>query len=62
MLIIRTVLFIMLLLVASSPSFAFWSSEPASLKELASGVAMELKDTSGGQKNFIWTRPMSRIR
>ena len=31
---------------------AFWSSEPASLKELAAGVAAEMKEKSGAGKKL----------
>lgn len=35
-------------LLAQGKSYAFWSTEPGSLKELAAGVATELKEKSGG--------------
>ena len=44
----------MLLTFNAVNTFAFWSSEPASLKDLANGVALELKDKSGsGKKLFL---------
>ncbi len=43
---------IVLLLIITSHAHAFWSFEPASLKELAVGVATELKEKSGGAKKL----------
>ncbi len=40
------------MLVAGRPAQAFWSSEPASLKELAAGVASELKAKASGAKKL----------
>ncbi len=48
-LLILPVLFV---LVSEGTVRAFWSSEPASLKELASSVASELKDKSRGAKKL----------
>lgn len=48
----RKLIMSMMVVLLASPAYAFWSSEPASLKELASGVAAELKDTSGGAKKL----------
>jgi hypothetical protein len=39
-------------LFAPQLSCAFWSSDPASLKELAGGVAAELREKSGGVKRL----------
>jgi len=49
---VRFVAVIGLLLFSILPAHAFWSSEPGSLKELASGVATELKEKSGGAKKL----------
>ena len=49
---IRFVAAIGLLLLSIMPSHAFWSSEPASLKELAAGVAAEMKEKSGAGKKL----------
>jgi hypothetical protein len=49
---IRFVAVIGLLLFSIIPSHAFWSSDPASLKELATGVATELKGRSDGTKKL----------
>ncbi|NJD39222.1 MAG: DUF4384 domain-containing protein [Geobacter sp.] len=50
--IIRFVAVIGLLLLSIMPSHAFWSSEPASLKELAAGVAAEMKEKAGAGKKL----------
>ncbi len=49
--IIKSVIIILLLAVTTA-SHAFWSSDPASLKELATGVATELKDKSGSARKL----------
>jgi hypothetical protein len=43
---------IVLLLTVTTVSHAFWSSDPASLKELATGVAAELKGRSDGARKL----------
>ncbi len=50
--IIRFVAVIGLLLFSIIPSHAFWSSEPASLKALAAGVAAEMKEKAGAGKKL----------
>ncbi|MDK9718022.1 MAG: hypothetical protein OEL57_08950 [Trichlorobacter sp.] len=49
--ILKTII-VILLLVVTIPSHAFWSSDPASLKDLANGVAEELKGKSGSGKRL----------
>jgi len=49
---IRLIAVLGLLLAGASPSHAFWSSDPASLKELSAGVATELKEKAGGAKRL----------
>ncbi len=49
----RTVVLATLFLVIASSSHAFWSNEPASLKELSNGVATELKAKSQGSKLYL---------
>lgn len=50
---VRFVLVVLLLSVGLvGNSYAFWSSEPASLKELATGVAVELKGKSDGARKL----------
>lgn len=45
---------VMLLLCGTDPAFAFWSSEPSSLKDLAAGVATEMKEKAGtGRKLYL---------
>lgn len=46
------IVLVILLLTITSPSHAFWSSEPGSLKELASGVSAELKEKSGSARKL----------
>lgn len=46
------IILFLLFVVPVSPSYAFWSSDPASLKELAVGVATELKEKAGGSKKL----------
>ena len=43
---------IFMILVIASTSHAFWSSEPRSLKELATGVSTELQEKSGKTKKL----------
>lgn len=50
--VLNVTLIILFLLSISCPSQAFWASEPTSLKDLAIGLAVELKERSGGEKKL----------
>lgn len=50
---VRTLVMIALLLTVTVPVHAFWSSDPASLKELAAGVASELGEKRPGSKLYL---------
>ena len=47
-----TLLFLFGSLSVSTSSYAFWSSEPSSLKDLTAGLATELKEKSGSPKKL----------
>jgi len=49
----KSSLLLIVLLSFALPSHAFWSSDPASLKELATGVASELKEKHPGCKLYL---------
>lgn len=49
---VRYILVVLLLAGFAANSHAFWSSDPGSLKELATGVATELKGRSDGAKKL----------
>lgn len=48
----RCFLMLILAVVLADSAHAFWSSEPASLKELAAGAASELKATAGSARRL----------
>lgn len=52
----RYILLITCWLFSASGAQAFWSSEPETLKDLAAGVATELKEKSGGAKKLYLDR------
>jgi hypothetical protein len=48
----RCLLLLVLAVMLVDSAHAFWSSEPASLKELAAGTASELKTSAGGARSL----------
>lgn len=50
---IVTAFVVCLLFATAVSSHAFWSAEPVSLKELAVGVAIEMKKKVGGGKKLF---------
>lgn len=49
---LKSLLTVLCLIIASTSHAFFWSSEPASLKELAVGVASEMKEKAGTSKKL----------
>lgn len=48
-----SIVFFVMTLAVENRAQAFWSSEPSSLKELAAGVASELKEKAVGKKLYL---------